>query len=307
DQLDTAVKELHRLTHLIGTYQCKKRSMWTADVVDIFQDYVIGMTLWDLTVFKTITKIIHGKLEWLMVLYKAIGEIDMAISIASFRASLPYHCKPQWSDKTEIFMESIYHPLLDHPISNDLNLKEPCIITGSNASGKSTFIKSVAVNAILAQTICTCTAKRYRMPPMHVMTSMTIRDDILSGESFYIRELRYLKRIVDSVSSNQITLCIIDEILRGTNTKERLAASEAILRYLAKHHCIVIVATHDMELAKALEETYGCFHFCNYYEDGKIVFDYKIKRGYNQTQNAIKLLHVIGFPKTIVQMAEQSS
>lgn len=304
DRVDTAIKELNQLTYMIGNYQYKKRYMWTAEILDLVRDYLIGMTLWDLTAFRRITKIIHGKLGYLLELYEYIGQIDLAISIVSFRASLPFYCEPKWTEQKELKMKKLYHPLVDQPVSNDLMLERHCMITGSNASGKSTFIKAVAVNAILAQSIHTCMAEAYRMPVMRVMTSMTVRDDILSGESYYMRELNYLKRMVDVVSSDRVTLCIIDEILRGTNTQERLAASEAALNYLAEKNCIVIVATHDMELAESLEGRYHCMHFGNYFEDGKIVFDYKIKNGYSRAQNAIKLLEVMGFPKSIVERAE---
>ena len=135
---------------------------------------------------------------------------------------------------------------------------------------------------------------------------MTVRDDILEGESYYIQELHYLKRVVEEVNKGRITLCIIDEILRGTNTQERLAASEAILTYIAERDCIVIAATHDMELAESMNDRYRCLHFCNYMQEGNIVFDFKIHEGKNETTNALKLLEYIGFPNEIVAMAQNN-
>lgn len=305
DKLPHAVNELKQLVHLIGNFQAKKSSVWTGDIFGILRDYLIGMTLWDLTVFKKITNIIYGKLDDLLTLYEFIGKVDMAVSIASFRTSLPYYCKPGFSEVRVIEAEKLYHPLIDEPVSNELVLRDSCVITGSNASGKSTFIKAVAINAILAHNINTCMAAKFRLCKMNVMTSMTVRDNLTAGESFYIKELKYLKRIVDKVSCEVPTLCIIDEILRGTNTQERLASSEAILKYLSEKNSIVIVATHDMELAKSLKGSYHCFYFCNSIESGKVVFDYKIHQGYSQTQNAIKLLHHIGYPKKIIEMAEK--
>lgn len=305
ERLSKAVKELNKLTHLIGSFQSKKSSMFTGEIMDVIRDYLIGVTLWDLTIFKKITNIICGKLEFLLEVYEFIGRVDMAVSIASFRKSLPYYCLPEFDVEHKLKMEQLYHPLIDNPVGNCLFLKDSCIITGSNASGKSTFIKAVAVNAILAQSINTCMAKSFSLPVIDVMTSMTIRDDILMGESYYIKELKNLKRIIHKVSSDTVTLCIIDEILRGTNTQERLASSQAILQYLAEKNCIVIVATHDMELAKALDGSYKCMNFCNYIENAAIVFDYKIHDGYSQTQNAIKLLHHIGLPESITELAEE--
>lgn len=301
-----AIQKLDKLTRMIGNFQMKKAAALTGDVMDILRDYLIGVTLWDFTVYKKITSLIAGKLDDIMLLFEFVGQIDMDIAVASFQESVPYYCEPTVTDDCRIQMEEVYHPLLDEPVSNDLELAGSCIITGSNASGKSTFIKAVAINAILAQNIGTCMAKRFVMPSMQVVTSMTVRDDIMEGESYYIQELRYLKRVVEEVNKNRMTLCIIDEILRGTNTQERLAASEAILTYIAKRDCIVIVATHDMELAESMHTRYRCLHFCNYIREGNIVFDYKIYEGKNETTNALKLLEYIGFPDEIVTMAENN-
>jgi DNA mismatch repair ATPase MutS len=301
-----SIEKLDKLTRMIGNFQLKKTAAFSGDAMDIMRDYAIGITLWDFTVYRKITALIAGKLDNVMQLFAFVGQIDMDIAVASFQESVPYYCAPTYTDCCTIQMEEAYHPLLDDPVSNDLKLEGSCIITGSNASGKSTFIKAVAINAILAQNIRTCMAKKFEMPPMQIVTSMTVRDDITEGESYYIKELHYLKRVVEEVDKNRITLCIIDEILRGTNTQERLAASEAILTYIAQRDCIVIVATHDMELAESMHTKYRCLHFCNYIREGNIVFDYKIYEGMNETTNALKLLEYIGFPDEIVTMAEHN-
>ena len=97
-------------------------------------------------------------------------------------------------------------------------------------------------------------------------------------------------------------LCVIDEILRGTNTKERLAASEAVCRYLAEYPCLAIVATHDMELAESLKAQYSCYYFTSEIRADDIYFDYKIREGYGKNSNAIQLLSYMKFPKEIVGM-----
>src|SRR5699024_7693129 len=138
-------------------------------------------------------------------------------------------------------------------VENSIELSRGCLITGSNASGKSTFIKAVAVNAVLAQSLNTCAAGRVTMPHAQVLTSMAVRDDLTAGESYFIREIRYLKRILDHLNDRKITLCVIDEILRGTNTGERIRASRAILEYLAEKNCIPLIASHDKELTVLLD------------------------------------------------------
>ena len=171
-------------------------------------------------------------------------------------------------------MEEIYHPLLHGAVTNSMELQHNCIITGSNASGKSTFIKTIAVNVILAQSIHTCTAKRMHLPHAKMITSMAVRDDILSGDSYFIKEIKYLKRILDALSEDKLVICVIDEILRGTNTQERIAASKAIMEYLAHHNCIAIVASHDKELTELEKIGYDNYHFSEEFGEEDIVFDY---------------------------------
>lgn len=128
------------------------------------------------------------------------------------------------------------------------------MIRCSNASGKSTFIKSLAINALLAQSIYTCMAKKMVIPRVTIITSMAVRDEVLSGESYYIKEIKYMKRIIQALNEKKPVFCVIDEILRGTNTEERIAASAAILEYLYEKNCIAVVATHDIELTRLLPE-----------------------------------------------------
>lgn len=216
------------------------------------------------------------------------------------------HRKGQSSpkEKDALRAKGLYHPLLKHPVRNDFTPGGCCLITGANATGKSTFGKAVAVNAILAQTIHTCTAESFSMQKMRVLTSMAVRDDLVEGKSYYIREISYLKRIVDAVGGSLPVLCIIDEILRGTNTPERLAASEVICRYLAGKNCLAVVATHDMELTRRLSAEYRCYYFTSGIEGNEVCFDYRIHEGVGENRNAIKLLGLMGFPEEIVTMAQ---
>ena len=177
-------------------------------------------------------------------------------------------------------------------------------IVGPTGCGKSTFIKTIAVNVILAQSIHTCTAKRMHLPHAKMITSMAVRDDILSGDSYFIKEIKYLKRILDALSEDELVICVIDEILRGTNTQERIAASKAIMEYLAHHNCIAIVASHDKELTELEKIGYDNYHFSEEFGEADIVFDYKLQKGPANSQNAIRLLSFTGFPETIIERAE---
>ena len=283
------------------------------DVGALLLDYLMGITLWQLTVYDSMVRRLSEKAEEYLEVYREIGEMDAAVSTASFRQSLPWYCVPEFGEENgpdgngrNIFMEDVYHPLIDDPVENTLELNRGCLITGSNASGKSTFIKAVAVNVVLAQAFNTCAAGKMRMPHVQVLTSMAVRDDLMAGESYFIREIRVLKRILDHLNDRKVTLCVIDEILRGTNTGERIRASHAILEYLAGKNCIPLIASHDKELTVLLDRLYDNYHFSEEMGEGDISFSYKIMKGPATSQNAVKLLKIAGFPEEILEKCEET-
>ena len=143
------------------------------------------------------------------------------------------------------------------------------------------------------------------MPSAEVITSMAVRDDLMAGESYFIREIRYLKRILDNITEERVTICAIDEILRGTNTGERIRASRAILEYLRDKNCIALVATHDKELTELLGDDYLNYHFSEEIGEEDIAFSYKILEGPATSQNAVKLLEFAGFPEEIIEAAQE--
>lgn len=238
-------------------------------------------------------------------IYRFAGSMDYAVSLASYRRYIGDYCIPEFTEKPEMKLKGICHPMIKNAVRNDFVQKRSTIITGSNASGKSTFIKSAAIALIMGQTLHTCHAESAVIPRCGVMTSMAVRDDLLSGESYYIREIKYLRRMVELCESGKTMFLAVDEILRGTNTRERIAASKALLEYFSKQNCMVIVATHDMELAEYFAEKCDNFHFCEKVEDGDVVFDYKMHEGISRTSNAIRLLGAMGFPESIVADAEK--
>ena len=277
---------------------------YTADFMEMCAMYLMGAFLLDFILFNRMLGLLekHRESVWEMLL--AVGEADMAISIASYRESLPVWCVPEIFSYGRIEYKGVYNPLLDTPVCNDFSLESNCMITGSNASGKSTFMKAVAVNEILAFSIHTCSAKRAVIPRMEVYTSMAVRDDLLAGESYFVREVKSLRRIVRRMGRAGKALIVIDEILRGTNTRERIAASAAILKYLKERDCVVIAASHDTELARILKgQGYQTYYFCEKETEGSIEFDYKIHDGICMQTNAIKLLEYFAFPQEILKDA----
>ncbi len=271
--------------------------------IEILAEYINIIFLVDIRNYNKVIKTIIKETEAFHSLYKNLGEIDMAISTLSFRKNLPISCQPIFHDENSVDFKDFYHPLLMEPVTNSGKISNDSIITGSNAAGKSTFIKALAVNAILAQTIYTCAAAEFKLRHAMIVTSMAVRDNITEGESYFIKEIKSLKRILDKVQ-DVTCMCFVDEILKGTNTIERIAASAAVLRYLHEKDCLCITASHDIELTQILEDKYDNYHFREEINDDGISFDYILKDGPSQTRNAIKLIDYMDFEGQIVDDAQ---
>lgn len=284
------------------------RSSTGGGLEGMLMDYIRMLTHIDLIKFQDMMKSMKENQKELEELIYTLGYIDSMISIASFRETLPYYTCPEFREEKRAYMdvENLYHPLIENPVANSISAKGGILVTGSNASGKSTFLKNMAINSIFAQTIYTCTASSYCAPYFQVMTSMALRDDLGSGESYYIVEIRSLKRILDAAKSGENLLCIIDEVLRGTNTIERIGASSQILAHICKNNVLSFAATHDIELSYMLQEYYENYHFEEEVREKDVVFNYLLKKGRVTTRNAIRLLEMIGYDKTLIEEAKRA-
>lgn len=269
-------------------------------------DTLTSVLLADLITYESLRHTMGEYPRDVFAVHEALGQLDAAIAIASWRRTLGQWTEPRLDFQPEIpFLETrdLVHPLLENAVPNDLALRRSLLLTGSNASGKSTCLKAAALCAVTAQALCTCTASEVRMSALRVMTSMALRDDMLSGESYYIVETRSLKRIFDAAGDGLPVFCAIDEVLRGTNTIERIAASCEILRSLARRGILCIAATHDIELCELLAEDYDLAHFQEQVTEQSIAYDYRLRPGKAVTRNAIHLLRLIGFDQSIVDGA----
>lgn len=273
--------------------------------LDVGMDYLNMLFHLDLFSFNRMLREVRLHRAEIDGLLTALGRIEALIAAAGFRASLETYCVPEFTGEG-ILIEGLYHPLLENPVKNDIEAQRGVLLTGSNASGKSTFLKSVAVNAVLAQTFHTCCADRYQARFWRVMTSMALKDNLGSGESYYIVEIKSLKRILDAAKKDRYpVLCFVDEVLRGTNTVERIAASTQILKSLHRPNVCCFAATHDIELTGLLEQIYDNYHFEEEIAEGDILFPYKLMAGKAATRNAIRLLAVMGYEETIIRKAEE--
>lgn len=302
-EADESFKKLKKSASIMNLLNMKKSMTKSDDGMTMLMAYITDPFMVDFILYNIGLKELEGKTQDYMKIFRFVGEIDCSIAIASFRRSLEGYCVPEINSDKRIEYKGLFHPLISEPVANDLTQEKNMLLTGSNASGKSTFIKAAAINLILGQSIFTCTAEQASIPRCGVITSMAVRDDLASGESYYIREIKYLKRMTEAAKDGRLLFFAIDEILKGTNTKERIAASKAILRYFDSANCMLMVATHDIELAEAFEGRYENYYFCEKLDEEDVVFDYRIHKGICRSSNAIKLLSVIGFPEEIINDA----
>ncbi len=307
------VAENGELRNCLSKLKKLKKASWAIrtdvsdDIMAIVLDYANIIFHFDLISLNNAVRCAVKEEESILSLYRTLGNIDALINILSLRAGAGDHCIPEFDkgQKPILSFKEAYHPLLSDPVKADLETDRHILITGSNASGKSTFLKTVALNAIFAQTIHTCFAKAYKGSFFRVITGMSLSDDIVSGESYYITEIKALKRIMDDNTDIPV-LCFADEILRGTNTVERIAASTSSLRYLAGQNKLVFAATHDIELTTLLKDIYVNYHFSESIdENGSICFDYMLKAGPSETRNAILMLKAYGYSEEITKNASE--
>ena len=270
-----AVNRTRKLVRKIMPFGIRKQGVNNGELAAILADYLWGITLMDCAALNHMVQLITEQEQAVRALYKFAGETDAQIAVASYRKSRTIWCKPE-AEHGRIAARGLVHPLLKNAVGNDFILEDRAILTGANASGKSTFMKAVAINMILAQTIHTCTAGMFGVENVCVMTCMSLRDDVESGESYYFREAKYLRRIVEQMKKGRV-FCVIDEIFKGTNTTERIAASKAVLEYLARTDGFVLVATHDREIVD--QAFYHKYYFDSKVMEHDIVFDYKIREG----------------------------
>jgi len=276
--------------------------------LDLLFDYLKMAFHLDLMKFNQMLKVIRDRRDVIEEMVWAVGTLDACISVACYRASLGGWCRPRFDRSMGLRAEKLYHPLLERPVKNSITAGRGVLVTGSNASGKSTFLKTAALGAVFSQTICTVPAESYEAPFYRVMSSMALRDNLTGGESYFIVELRALKRILDACGEKKTAvpvLCFVDEVLRGTNTVERIAASSRILKSLTGEDVLCFAATHDIELTHLLENDYDNYHFEETIENGDISFNYLLKKGRAESRNAIRLLEVMGYDGKVIREAEQ--
>ncbi len=263
------------------------------------------MFLIDYHLYHTANRTLNKNHELYKEGWRYTASLDLHYSLAMWRETLPYYTVPVTEISSYIQTEGLYHPLVADAVDNELNFNNDILLSGSNAAGKSTFMKALGINVIISNALNTSTSTLFKYTPGKVISSMEITDSVIEGDSYFISEVKSLKRIVDEIEDFDGTVyCIIDEIFKGTNTIERLAAGESFLRYLhEKENVCLIAATHDMELTELLDGEFDFYHFSEELAGDDINFDYKIKDGIATSSNAIELLRLYEFPEAVYQEA----
>lgn len=272
----------------------------------------LGAMLWDylnilflikINMFTLSVKTISKNKGTLKKLYYNIGYLDSMLSVASFKSSLSGYCHPEFTETdSHLGYSGAYHPLLDEAVANSIKVGEKGIlITGSNMSGKTTFLKTLGVNQVLAQTLNFCFAEEATLSFCNVISSMRREDNLQEGKSFYLGEVDRVKELIDSAAdSGNSNLFLLDEIFRGTNTIERISASRGVLKWLKQKSNFVLASTHDLELVDLLSKEYEFYHFRETVHGQTMSFDYKLKEGHSSTRNAIRLLDINDYPDKVI-------
>ena len=241
--------------------------------------------------------------------FSFVGYIDSLISIHSLRQSLDYYCLPDINSKIKsIVGKDIYHPLIPNCVSNTMHTNSKSVLlTGSNMSGKTTFIRTIGINTITALTINTCFAHQFNLPRLRIYSAIRISDDLMNDKSYYFEEVLTIKEMLENSETDDSALFLLDDIFNGTNTIERISAGKAVLSSLNSNNNIVFVSTHDIELTDMLYKEFDLYHFCEQVDKKTVDFDFKLKQGKLKTRNAIKILQINDYPDKIISEAIEIS
>lgn len=233
----------------------------------------------------------------------ATGEFEALLALANYAYEHPADVFPEFTEQAPWFeAEAFTHPLLpeDTAVRNDLRLGGDfrlMIVSGPNMAGKSTFVRSVGINAVLAQCGAPVRARRLKLSPLAVTASICILDSLQGGVSHFYAEILRLKQILDLTNAPVPVLFLLDELLQGTNSHDRRVGAETIVRSLVRRGAIGMITTHDLALTRIADEAEAGaanFHFEDRLEDGKLRFDFRLIPGIVRTSNALALMRSIG-------------
>jgi DNA mismatch repair ATPase MutS len=274
------------------------------EFVRIFIEYLNMFLLFDIIAYyRSVNTLIKNQSD-IHTIFESVACLDASISIASYLEEIHLYCNPTFNNSGLLSFRELYHPLVCDAVPNTVEgLKNSILITGSNMSGKTTFIKTIGINFILSQTLYLSLSKQFDIPKLIVKSAIRRNENLEEGKSYFFVEIETLNNFIKLSDEKDKYLFLIDEIFRGTNTLERLASSTAVLKYL-NLRSKVFVTTHDIELQGLLENTFIMYHFSEQVENDEFFFNYKLQEGPCSSGNAIKLLELMGYPDSVVKEAK---
>jgi DNA mismatch repair ATPase MutS len=232
-----------------------------------------------------------------------VGEFEALSSLAGYAYEHPADPFPEITDEERVLdAEEVGHPLMAaaRSVPNSIRLAGPLqllVVSGSNMSGKSTLLRTIGVNVLLALAGAPVRARRMRLSPLAIGATIRIHDSLQAGTSRFYAEIQRIRQVMDLTNETLPVLFLFDEILHGTNSHDRAIGAEAIVRSFLKRGAIGLVTTHDLALTKVAESLAphaANVHFEDELRDGKLVFDYRMKSGVVQKSNALELMKAVG-------------
>ncbi len=302
------------MADLVSSARINSLCLWLemTEVGGIVREPLNLVVFYDLHVAEAILKRIVPNRERLLTALSALAELDALNSLACLTAEQPGTCFPEPVSASTLSIEEGRHPLI--PVSdsttNGIDLctgQRIWVITGPNAAGKSTYLRMVGVNCLLAQIGTAVTALSMRWSPARLMTDVRVRDDLAQHESYFMSEVRRLRRIIMDTQDMPPIFGLIDEPFRGTNSQERTAAGVALLEHLIDSPHLFLVATHEERLAQTAAKSPGTanYHFQEQLTGSGILFDYRLQTGMATTKTAIRILEQEGYPEAFLLRARK--
>jgi MutS domain V len=304
--LPQSIKIINKVRHRMSFFRLEAKLQSDLGVFFwSFMELVKALFLLEPLILFGVLKQLDLKRKEIENVFSFVGYVDSLISIASLRQGLNLFCLPELNDKSKVFEAiEMYHPLIVDCVSNSIHFSgKSILLTGSNMSGKTSFIRTVGLNTISGLTINTCFARHFSMSRLKIYSAVRLSDDLMNDKSYYFEEVLTIKEMIDKSKISGSNLFLLDEIFKGTNTIERISAGRAVLSYLNNENSIVFVSTHDIELADLLQDSYKLYHFSEQVDNKTVDFDFKLKEGKVKNRNAIRILEINGYPMQIITEA----
>lgn len=297
----SATKEMASLSRIVGFLDARNN--------EVFKFFIGPALMWDLWCALALDAWRRRAGKAAFGWFRALAELEALASLAGFAFERPDHTFPELVTAPTFEAEALGHPLIeaDKRVANDVALAGPghaLVVTGSNMSGKSTLLRAIGVNAVLANAGAPVCAKKLRLGRLKVATSMRVSDSLEEGTSRFYAELKKLKLVLDLAkkakekdAAEGTVLFLLDEILHGTNTRERLIGARAIMKELLARQAMGAVSTHDLglgDLEGEMPEQVKNVHFEEQVKGEEMTFDYRLRSGIVQSSNALRLMKIVG-------------